>query len=69
MITYYDRINVTELVCLYGAENGKVEEMDLPINKIDHHRQIELTGRDGNVLGIRRWPNDAFRGIRNQRHS
>src|SRR5665213_3032339 len=46
-----DRIDVAELVDLNGAENCKIEEMDLPVDEIDHLWKIHHRLAPRNIFG------------------
>ena len=48
-----DGVDVAEAVGLHRAEDGEVEEMHLPVDEIDHLRQVHHRLGDGDVLGIR----------------
>ena len=46
-----DRIDVAEPVDLNGAEDGEIEEVDLPVDEIDHLRQVHHRLAPGDILG------------------
>src|SRR5204863_9796169 len=46
-----DRIDVAEPVDLNGAEDGEIEEVDLPVDEIDHLRQVHHRLSPAAVLG------------------
>src|SRR5258706_13620429 len=48
-----DRVDVAEAVDLNGAKNGEIEEMDFPVDEIDHLRQVHHRLAPGDIIAAR----------------
>jgi len=61
--TNANRIDVTEFVDLQSAQDCEVEEMNFPVDEIDHQWQIEQGLAVCDVLVVCRWSDHGVIGI------
>jgi len=58
-----DRVDVAKLVDLQSPQYRKVEEVDFPIDEVDHDGEIEHRLAVCDILEVRRRPDNRVVGI------